>query len=144
MPSLSPHATVIRALAEREAELLQHGRIPTTGHALIAILWEGKGVAARVLREVGLDGGHAEIVRQRVRQLPAGSRGKAFAGLGAAEASELGHDYIGTEHKLLAITRDESLDASVLDGHARQRVRERVLEIVKSYGNQAGEGTAGR
>jgi hypothetical protein len=53
-------------------------------------------------------------------------------GAAARVADALGHEFIGTEHQLLAITDDPSLSTSVLTGALRDRARERVKETMRS------------
>jgi hypothetical protein len=69
-------------LAEREAELL--GQPPSSGHVLVALIWDGGGIAAAALRDFGL--GDAEEVRLRLRQSDPARVGMALLSLmGAAD-----------------------------------------------------------
>ena len=54
--------------------------------------------------------------------------------LGAAAkiARELGHDYIGTEHQLLAIIRDSTLSDAVFPAEARERAGAYVRDVMAS------------
>jgi len=128
-------------LAEEEARLLRHNSVGTE-HLLLGLLHEGEGVAARALESLGIN---REAVRQRVEQLigegqqaPGGHilftpRAKKVLELSLREAMALGHNYVGTEHILLAMLREgDSVAAQALTGlgigHAQ--VRERVLGLL--------------
>ena len=128
-------------LAEEEARLLRHNSVGTE-HILLGLLHEGEGVAARALESLGIN---REAVRQRVEQLigegqqaPGGHilftpPAKKVLELSLREAMALGHNYVGTEHILLAMLREgDSVAAQALTGlgigHAQ--VRERVLGLL--------------
>jgi prophage maintenance system killer protein len=128
-------------LAEEEARLLRHNSVGTE-HLLLGLLHEGEGVAARALESLGVN---REAVRQQVEQLigqgqqaPGGRvlfapRAKKVLELSLREAMALGHNYVGTEHILLAMLREgEGVAAQALTGlgigHAQ--VRERVLGLL--------------
>ena len=95
-----------------------------TEHLLIALFEERDGVAAKVLVELGAD--QAAVAREVVQRAPRGDAGstglvpmtpRATATLAAAvgQALELGHNYVGTEHLLLALFSDaEGMSAEVL------------------------------
>jgi ATP-dependent Clp protease ATP-binding subunit ClpA len=111
----------VQALARREAELL--GQSPASGHVLVALIWEGGGLAAQALADAGLPKSAEEDIRQRLDDAPDSQRGMAAIELqhqAAVIANDLGHDYVGTEHQLLAITRDESLSEGVLSADVRR------------------------
>ena len=131
MPSLTPRATVVRALAIREAELLDQA--PASGHVLVALIWEGGGVASAALADAGLPKGADHEVRERLADAADLDRGMgADALLGAAGkiARDFGHDYVGTEHQLLAIVADSSLGAAVLAPDVRNRAAARVRSVL--------------
>ena len=128
-------------LAEEEARLLRHNSVGTE-HILLGLLHEGEGVAARALESLGVT---REAVRQQVEQIigagqqaPGGHvlfapRAKKVLELSLREAMALGHNYVGTEHILLAMLREgDSVAAQALTGlgigHAQ--VRERVLGLL--------------
>jgi ATP-dependent Clp protease ATP-binding subunit ClpC len=129
--SFTPRATVVERLAEREAELLDQP--PSSGHVLVALIWDGGGVAAAALRALGLS--DAEDFRSRLRRADRSELGMdlySFMGAAGQEADALGHEYVGTEHQLLAITQDASLAQDVLAGSVRDGARARVHEIIRS------------
>src|SRR6266702_8158178 len=110
-------------LAQEEARMLNHNYIGTE-HILLGLIHEGEGVAAKALESLGIS---LEAVRQQVeeiigqgQQAPAGHiaftpRAKKVMELARREASDLGHDYIGTEHLLLGLVREgEGVAAQVL------------------------------
>ena len=128
-------------LAEEEARLLRHNAVGPE-HLLLGLLHEGEGVAARALESLGVT---REAVRQQVEQIigrgqqaPGGHvlfapRAKKVLELSLREAMALGHNYVGTEHILLAMLREgDSVAAQALTGagigHAQ--VRERVLGLL--------------
>jgi prophage maintenance system killer protein len=128
-------------LAQHEARGLGHGSVGTE-HLLLGLLAEGEGVAALVLKSLGMS---LEEARDRVQEIagrgqgtPAGHipftpRLKKVLELSLREALQLGHTYIGTEHLLLSLlTEGDGIPAQVL---ARRdvpdaRVRERVVAWV--------------
>lgn len=122
MPSLTPRATVVRALAIREAELLDQA--PASGHVLVALIWEGGGVAATALAGAGLPKGADHEVRERLAgaaDLDLGMGADALLGAAGKIACDFGRDYLGTEHQLLAIVADSSLGAVILPPDVRNR-----------------------
>jgi ATP-dependent Clp protease ATP-binding subunit ClpC len=125
----TPRATAVVALARREAKAL--GQPCTSGHVLVVLIWETGGVAARALAEVGLAKGSEDVVRRWLSGAPQSERGMAIDELlHAAEkvAGELGHNYLGTEHQLLAITEDDSLGADAFPADLREHAGAHVRE----------------
>ena len=127
MPSFTPRATAVHALARREAELLD--QVPASGHVLVALIWEGGGIAAAALTEVGLAKSADRDIRRRLADASDSERGigaddlhRAAAGI----ATDLGHAYVGTDHQLLAIINDASLSETVLRADLRERASAQV------------------
>jgi dihydroneopterin aldolase len=110
-------------LAQEEAGLLRHNYIGTE-HLLLGLLREDEGVAARALTGLGVT---VEQTRERVEsivgygtegpgpQVPFTPRSKKVLELALRESMQLGHNYIGTEHILLGLGREnEGVAARVL------------------------------
>jgi ATP-dependent Clp protease ATP-binding subunit ClpC len=122
--------------AQREARTLGHGYIGTE-HILLGLLLEGEGVAAWTLAkfDVTTDRVRAEVVRSveakdsDADQMPFTPRAKKLLELALREALGLGHNYIGTEHILLAVLAEtESAGARIVGEFAElQAVRTEVL-----------------
>ena len=153
----------VLVLAQEEARLLNHNFIGTE-HILLGLIHEGEGVAAKALESLGVS---LEAVREKVAETtgPAGPAGSSTTGsppfsprakrvleLSLREALQLGHNYIGTEHMLLALVREgEGVAAQVLVGLGADppRVRQQVIQLLSgpSPGGQegapAGTGPAG-
>lgn len=101
-------------LAQEEARLFGHNYIGTE-HLVAGLVHEGEGIAGLVLTEAGVN---LEDVRKlivdRAGENPNGSRGhipftprtRKVIELTLREALDLGHNYVGTEHILLAIERE--------------------------------------
>jgi ATP-dependent Clp protease ATP-binding subunit ClpC len=110
-------------LAQEEAKMLNHNYIGTE-HILLGLIHEGEGVAAKALESMGIS---LDAVREQVQdiigqgqQQPTGHipftpRAKKVLELSLREALQLGHNYIGTEHILLALLELEA-GAGVLAG----------------------------
>ncbi len=107
----------VLAMAREEAIRLQHDYVGTE-HILLGLIREGEGVAAAVLTNlnVDLDQIH-EQVEESVKkgkatialgELPYTSRAKKVLEFAMAEARELSHSYVGTEHLLLGLIREEN------------------------------------
>ncbi len=135
-------ARKVMALARKEAQRFSHDFIGTE-HILLGLVQEGSGVAAQVLKNLDVDSGkiRAEIERQvqsghsivHMGQLPFTPRAKKVLELCQEAAKELGHGYIGTEHLLLGLIREEQgVAATVLKdlGLQLEDVRTEVLEIL--------------
>jgi ATP-dependent Clp protease ATP-binding subunit ClpC len=116
-------ARQVVVLAQEEARALKHNYIGTE-HLLLGLLREDEGIAARVLDELGVT---LEGVREQVAQtigqgeevttgqIPFTPRAKKVLELSLREALTLGHNWIGTEHVLLGIVReDEGVGARIL------------------------------
>lgn len=135
----APRARKVLQLANQEAQRFNREFIGTE-HVLLGILKESYGIAAKVLKRLGLD---LRTFRCRVERLagpcpdmvtlgrlPLTPRAKRVLQWAAGEADALGHERIDTAHLLLALVRDpECLAAQVLNdlGHAADTIRERTL-----------------
>src|SRR5436305_10454601 len=108
--------TVLR-MAREEAIWLHHEYLGTE-HMLLGLVREGKGVAATVLQNlsVELDQIHQNVIETvkggKAAQitgpdLPYTSRAKKVLELSMSEARELNHKYVGTEHLLLGLLREQ-------------------------------------
>jgi ATP-dependent Clp protease ATP-binding subunit ClpC len=107
-------ARQVIVLAQEEARTLKHGYIGTE-HILLGLLREEEGIAARALEELHVS---ADMVRVRLirmigtgdgtvpGQIPFTPRSKKVIELALREALSLGHNWIGTEHILLALVRE--------------------------------------
>jgi len=106
-------ARQVVVLAQDEARALRHDRIGTE-HLLLGLMLKQDGVAARVMRDAGLDlaglrdevrarGGHGEAAGG---QIPFTPGAKAALEGGLRESLAVGHNFIGTEHILLGLIRD--------------------------------------
>ena len=137
----SSRARQVVVLAQEEARTLGHNYIGTE-HILLGLLREQEGLAARMLRELGvtLEAARAGVVlmagsgeEEQRSQIPFTPRAKKVLELSLRESLELGHNYIGTEHILLALTREpEGVGARVLremdaDG---ERVRSETIRFL--------------
>ena len=139
-------------LAQEEARMLNHNYIGTE-HILLGLIHEGEGVAWKALESLGIS---LEAVRQQVEQraeaaaaqgqpapsahIPFTLRAKKVLELSLREALQFGHNYIGTEHILLGLLRendDETAEILAGLGADQDRVREQVVELLHRY--QAGE-----
>ena len=116
-------ARQVVVLAQEEARALKHNYIGTE-HLLLGLLREEEGVAARVLEslEISVEEVRAAVVRivgsgeeTPTGQIPFTPRAKKVLELALREALSLGHNYIGTEHILLGLIReDEGVAARIL------------------------------
>src|SRR4026208_741625 len=105
------------ARAREEAERLRHEYVGTE-HILLGLIREGEGVAAAVLQNLSVD---LDEIQQKIEEtvkkgkaaaatgpdLPYTSRAKKVLELAMGEARDLSHGYVGTEHLLLGLRREE-------------------------------------
>lgn len=134
----------VLAMAREEAIRLQHDYVGTE-HILLGLIREGEGVAAAVLTNLSVD---LEQVHERIEEsvrkgkatialgeLPYTSRAKKVLEYAMAEARELNHSYVGTEHLLLGLLREEKgIAAQVLNslGVSLDEARAQTLKLLGS------------
>ncbi|SVA54931.1 uncharacterized protein METZ01_LOCUS107785, partial [marine metagenome] len=134
----------VLAMAREEAIRLQHDYVGTE-HILLGLIREGEGVAAAVLMNLSVD---LEQIHDRVEEsvrkgkatialgeLPYTSRAKKVLEFSMAEARSFNHSYVGTEHLLLGLLREEKgIAAQVLNslGVTLDEAREDTLKILGS------------
>ncbi|MFA5865665.1 MAG: ATP-dependent Clp protease ATP-binding subunit [Phycisphaerae bacterium] len=135
-------ARKVMALANQEAQRLNHEYIGTE-HILLGLVKEGSGVGATVLKQLDVD---LRKVRMEVEKLvksgpdmvtmgklPQTPRAKKVIEYAIEEARNLGHNYVGTEHLLLGLLREQDgVAAQVLVnlGLKLEEVREEVLNLL--------------
>ena len=135
-------------LAKKEAQRLNHNYLGTE-HVLLGLLKLGQGIAVNVLRNLNLD---YEMVRAEVEKMvgfgpeiqvygdPAltGKVKKVFE-FANEEAASLNHNYVGTEHLLLALLRQtDGVAAQVLENLNinLKDVRKEVLKELETFNLQ--------
>ena len=145
-------------MAREEAARLHHEYVGTE-HILLGLIREGEGVAAAVLTNLNVD---LEEIQQKIEEtvkkgkaaaaagpdLPYTSRAKKVLELAMSEARELNHSYVGTEHLLLGLLREEKgiaaqvlTDASVNLEQARAETLRLLGSEMPSTAPAAGPGT---
>src|SRR3989442_1752276 len=145
-------ARQVVVLAQDEARALKHNYIGTE-HILLGLLREEEGLAARVLESLDIT---VEEVRAQVArivgqgdevttgQIPFTPRAKKVLELALREALSLGHNYIGTEHILLGLVREnEGVAARILldfDADA-EKIRNEIIRMLSGPGRRQGAGT---
>lgn len=145
-------------IAQEEAKRLNHDYVGTE-HLLLGLIALGEGVAAQVLANLGVDlrrvrGEIEKIVGtgdnvMLLGEIPFTPRAKKVLELAVEEAQNMGHNYVGTEHLLLGLIREEEgVAARVLEnlGVRLDVVREEVISLLgegqPSQGGHAPSGTS--
>jgi ATP-dependent Clp protease ATP-binding subunit ClpA len=132
----------VLAMAREESARLNHEYVGTE-HILLGLVREGEGVAATILQNLSVDADEVErVINEVVKKgtpthrgpdLPYTSRAKKVLELAMAEAREVNHSYVGTEHLLLGLLREEKgIAAQVLHdaGLTKENAREEMLRIL--------------
>jgi len=145
-------ARKVMQLANQEAQRFNHEYIGTE-HILLGLIKEGSGVAANVLKNLDIDLRKIRLEVEKLVQsgpdmvtmgkLPQTPRAKKVIEYSMEEARNLGHNYVGTEHILLGLLREqEGVAAQVLMnlGLKLEEVREEVLNLL-GHGMEGGEGS---
>ncbi len=146
-------------LAQEEARRLGHNFVGTE-QILLGLIGEGTGVAAKVLKSMGVNLKDARVEVEKIIgrgsgfvavEIPFTPRAKRVLELSLEEARQLGHNYIGTEHLLLGLIREgEGVAARVLEnlGVDLAKVRTQVIrmlgetaEVASGGGSGAGKGS---
>ncbi len=144
-------------MAREEAQRLHHEYVGTE-HILLGLIREGGGVAAAVLQNLNVD---LDEIQQKIEDtvkkgkagpttapdLPYTSRAKKVLELAMSEARELSHSYVGTEHLLLGLLREEKgIAAQVLTdaGINLDAARTETLRLLGTEMPSAGASAAGQ
>lgn len=135
-------ARKVMKLGNQEALRLKHEYIGTE-HILLGLVEEGSGVAANVLKNLDVDLPKIRLEVEKIVQsglgtaatgkLPLIPRAKKVIEFSMEEARTLNHNYVGTEHILLGLLREqEGVAAQVLMnlGLKLEDVREHVLNLL--------------
>ncbi|MEP3480667.1 MAG: ATP-dependent Clp protease ATP-binding subunit [Fuerstiella sp.] len=144
-------ARKVMQLANQEAQRFNHEYIGTE-HILLGLVKEGSGVAANVLKNLDVDLRKIRIEVEKIVQtgpdmvtmgkLPQTPRAKKVIEYAMEEARNLNHNYVGTEHLLLGLLREqEGVAAQVLMnlGMKLDDVRDEVLNLL-GHGIESAEG----
>src|SRR3989442_1318654 len=149
-------ARKVMQLANQEAQRFNHEYIGTE-HILLGLVKEGSGVAANVLKNLDIDLRKIRLEVEKIVQpgpggdqvvmgrLPHTPRAKKVIEYSVEEARNLNHNYVGTEHLLLGLLREqEGVAAQVLMnlGLKLEDVREEVLNLL-GHNMDSGESSSG-
>ena len=145
-------------LAQEEARRLGHNFVGTE-QILLGLIGESTGIAAKVLKGMGVNLKDARVEVEKIIgrgsgfvavEIPFTPRAKRVLELSLEEARQLGHNYIGTEHILLGLLREgEGVAARVLEtlGADASKIRTQVIRMVgesqEAVGAGAGVGAGG-
>src|SRR5207249_2993434 len=139
-------------MAREEAARLHHEYVGTE-HILLGLIREGEGVAAAVLTNLNVD---LEEIQQKIEEtvkkgkaaaaagpdLPYTSRAKKVLELAMSEARELNHSYVGTEHLLLGLLREEKGIAAQVLTDAGVNLEQARTETLRLLGSEMPSGPA--
>ncbi|XP_057970255.1 ATP-dependent Clp protease ATP-binding subunit ClpA homolog CD4B, chloroplastic-like [Malania oleifera] len=144
-------------LAQEEARRLGHNFVGTE-QILLGLIGEGTGIAAKVLKSMGVNLKDARVEVEKIIgrgsgfvavEIPFTPRAKRVLELSLEEARQLGHNYIGSEHLLLGLLREgEGVAARVLENlgvdlsNIRTQVIRMVGESAEAVGANVGAGGA--
>jgi ATP-dependent Clp protease ATP-binding subunit ClpC len=143
----------VLAMAREEAARLHHEYVGTE-HILLGLIREGEGVAAAVLQNLNVD---LDEIQQKIEEtvkkgkaaqatgpdLPYTSRAKKVLELAMAEARELNHSYVGTEHLLLGLLREEKGIAAQVLTDTGVNLDAARAETLRLLGNESPQANAG-
>ncbi|KAJ0539997.1 ATP-dependent Clp protease ATP-binding subunit ClpA CD4B [Helianthus annuus] len=141
-------------LAQEEARRLGHNFVGTE-QILLGLIGEGTGIAAKVLKSMGINLKDARVEVEKIIgrgsgfvavEIPFTPRAKRVLELSLEEARQLGHNYIGSEHLLLGLLREgEGVAARVLEnlGADPNNIRTQVIRMVGESAEAVGAGVGG-
>ncbi len=132
---------ILTVLAQEEAKRFHSDQL-LPEHIVIALLKDGEGVGVKTLQRARVDLGEMQIEMERsitvgkggliLGDVPPSKRGKRILEEAAAEARNMGHEYIGTEHLLLAASKEEGSATARYLGQNRvspAMLRELIVQI---------------
>jgi ATP-dependent Clp protease ATP-binding subunit ClpC len=128
-------------LSQEESRRLGHNFVGTE-QILLGSIGQGTGIAAKVLRSMGVNLKDARIEVEKIvgrgsgfvaLEIPFTPGAKRVLDFAQAESKELGHNYIGTEHLLLGlISESENKAVRVLEtlGVDLTKIRPQVIRML--------------
>ena len=138
-------------LAQEEARRLGHNFVGTE-QILLGLIGEGTGVAAKVLKSMGVNLKDARVEVEKIIgrgsgfvavEIPFTPRAKRVLEPSLEEARQLGHNYIGAEHLLLGLIREgEGVAARVLENLGVDLAKVRT-QVIRMLGETAEVATGG-
>lgn len=132
-------ARQVVVLAQDEARHGKNKEIDRV-HLLAGLIREDEGLAFRVLEDMGFTAEGARDLypdagEPITGQIPFSTRGKKVLELALREALSIGHNYIGTEHVLMALCRDNFFDEQEgVEWPTGEEIRSRVFDMVRGRG----------
>ncbi|MBU2567719.1 MAG: AAA family ATPase, partial [Elusimicrobia bacterium] len=142
MNKFTDRAQKVILIAQEEAKRLNHDYVGTE-HLLLGLVSIGEGVAAQVMDNMGVD---LKKLRNEVEkivgtgdnvmllgEIPFSPRAKKVLELAVDEAANMGHYYVGTEHLLLGLIKEEDgIAARVIEnmGVKITDVRQEIIELL--------------
>ncbi|XP_062204003.1 chaperone protein ClpC2, chloroplastic-like [Phragmites australis] len=141
-------------LSQEEARRLGHNFVGTE-QILLGLVGEGTGIAAKVLKSMGINLKDARVEVEKIIgrgngfvavEIPFTPRAKRVLELSLEEARQLGHNYIGSEHLLLGLLREgEGVAARVLEslGADPSNIRTQVIRMIGETTEAVGAGVGG-
>merc|ERR1712193_271448 len=142
-------------LAQEEARRLGHNFVGTE-QILLGLIGESTGIAAKVLKTLGISLKDARLEVEKIIgrgsgfvavEIPFTPRAKRVLEMSLEEARQLGHNYIGTEHILLGLLREgEGVAARVVEtlGADSAKIRTQVIRAVGESQEAVGAGVGGQ
>lgn len=142
-------------LAQEEARRLGHNFVGTE-QILLGLIGEGTGIAAKVLKSMGVNLKEARVEVEKIIgrgsgfvavEIPFTPRAKRVLELSLEEARQLGHNYIGSEHLLLGLLREgEGVASRVLENLNADpsKIRTQVIRMVGESSEAVGAGVGGQ
>ena len=135
-------AIAVIMLAQDEARRLGHNFVGTE-QILLGLIEKKTGTAAKVLRLVGLNLEDTRVEVEKLigngsgfvdKEIPFTTRAKKILNFSLEEAKKLNHDYVGTEHLLLGITREnESLAVKIIENSNinLEELRRKIFQFIE-------------
>jgi ATP-dependent Clp protease ATP-binding subunit ClpC len=132
---------VLTILAQDEAKRFHSDQL-LPEHIMLALLKEGQGMGYRALQKLSVDPAKMQVELEKsipkkrggfiLGDVPPSVRGKKVLEDSAEEARNLGHEYIGTEHLLLACCRERDSETAQFLGNfsvAVEQVRDTIIQM---------------
>jgi ATP-dependent Clp protease ATP-binding subunit ClpC len=141
----------VLSLAREEATRLRHDYVGTE-HILLGLIREGEGVAAAILTNLNVE---LQSLKERIEsrvdrgksqmtaeEVPYTTRAKKVLEFSVAEARNLKHSYVGTEHLLLGLLREEKGLAAQVLGEMGVSIEMARQETIKLLGGELGQSSS--